>query len=196
MVIIQHQFFFLLQMSIFTAFNVAHLRVFSIFNFIYIFSLESMKITPGMCSFFLLILKTNFLLYLVSLQCFYLYFPIFVGILTFYILFFLLQSAKNVREGISVLIGSFYCNFSEILKSLWINIEYNLVNLSFQFEIDIIVNCILNFLCHEKSLTFFLLRSSYFFLFVHSLIYRNMKMDLLTLKDPIISKNCIEIKIE
>ena len=133
---------------------------------------------------------------MVSLQCFYLYFPIFVGILTFYILFFLLQSAKNVREGISVLIGSFYCNFSEILKSLWINIEYNLVNLSFQFEIDIIVNCILNFLCHEKSLTFFLLRSSYFFLFVHSLIYRNMKMDLLTLKDPIISKNCIEIKIE
>lgn len=110
--------------------------------------------------------------------------------------FFLLQSAKYVREGISVLIGSFYCNFSEILKSLWINIEYNLVNLSFQFEIDIIVNCILNFLCHEKSLTFFLLRSSYFFLFVHSLIYRNMKMDLLTLKDPIISKNCIEIKIE
>ena len=95
-----------------------------------------------------------------------------------------------------MLIGSFYCNFSEILKSLWINIEYNLVNLSFQFEIDIIVNWILNFLCHEKSLTFFLIHSSYFFLFVHSLIYRNMKMDLLALKDLIISKSCIEIKIE
>ena len=39
-------------MSIFTAFNVAHLRVFLTLNFIYIFSLESMKTTPGMCSFF------------------------------------------------------------------------------------------------------------------------------------------------